>query len=85
MTYEDAKVYKLELEELNKNYSDRLNFFEKYSNGLTPDHVRILPEWQELRKASEKSFAELRSFNAWFIKTYKKEYTAERRTKKIRL
>ena len=84
MTYEEARAYKQELEKRNKTYSDILNSFEKYSNGLTPDHVRVLPEWREARKASENSFAELRNFNAWFVKTFKKEYVAERRNKRTR-
>jgi len=84
MTYEEARAYKQELEDQNKTYSDILNSFEKYPNGLTPDHIRSSPEWKEARKASENAFSELRDFNAWFVKTFKKEYAAERHNKRNR-
>jgi len=84
MTYEEARAYKQELEERVKTDDDILNSFESYPNGLTPDHIRVLPEWQEANKAGKKSFEELRNFNAWFIKTYKKEYANERHNKRVR-
>ena len=85
MTYEEARTHKQELEDKNKFYSDILNSFEKYPNGLTPNHIRLLQEWKDARKASESSFAELRNFNAWFVKTFKKEYATERQNKRVKI
>jgi len=86
MTYEEAKAYGEELMERNKIDSDNLKFFDEIygrsSMGLTPDHVKALPEWKEAKETFNRSFAELRSFNAWFTKTFKKEYMAERRNRR---
>jgi len=88
MTYEEAKVYKKELEEINDINSDRLGYFDelgKTSMGLTPDHVKALPEWKVAKNSFDSSFAELREFNTFFIKTFKKEYAIERQNKRNRL
>ena len=86
MTYEEAKAYADELMEINKIDSDNLKIFEeiygKDSMGLLPDHVRVLPEYKEAKRTFDKSFAELRNFNAWFTKIFKKEYMAERRNRR---
>jgi len=82
MTYEEAKKYKQELEEINKTNSDKLKF-EKTIMGLTPEHIRTLPEWKEAKNAYDNSFAELRKFNNWFIKTFKEEYAEERHNKRM--
>lgn len=82
MTYEEAKAYRKKLDEKNTADSDKLKSFDelgKTAMGLTPDHVRALPEWQEAKKAFDCSFSELRTFNSWFVKTFKKEYAADRR------
>lgn len=73
MNYEEALLRKKELNEKCDEYSKKLNSFEKYDNGLTPDHIRALPEFQQAKQGFDLAFAELRSFNAWFVKTYKRK------------
>ncbi|HEY5589137.1 MAG TPA: hypothetical protein VIK86_09310 [Candidatus Paceibacterota bacterium] len=83
MNYEEAKAHKQELEEINGIDSDRLKSFDdlgKTAMGLTPEYIRTSSEWETAKNAFDSSFAELREFNTFFIKTFKKEYTAERRS-----
>ncbi|GMX64419.1 hypothetical protein Elgi_36880 [Paenibacillus elgii] len=82
MNYEEAKAYREKLEEKNKDDSNALKEFNKHyksAMGLTPDHVKALPEWKLAKKVCDASFTELRNFNEWFVKTFKKEYAADRR------
>lgn len=84
MNYEEAKAFKQNLEEKNNNDSDNLKAIskqEKTTMGLTPDHIMVLPEWKIAKNAFERSFAELRNFNGWFVKNFKKEYAAEKRNR----
>ncbi|MCR8994607.1 hypothetical protein [Brevibacillus laterosporus] len=86
MTYEEAKAYKQKLEEKNKDDSAKLKAFGKHSKSamnLTPDHVKVMPEWEKARRAFDHSFTELRNFNAWFVKTFKKEYVNDRRKRNL--
>lgn len=82
MTYEEAKILKQKLEDKNRVDSDKLNTFEKNAMRITPDHIRALPEWKQAKNEFDRSFAELRNFNEWFIKKFKKEYAAERKYKR---
>ena len=79
MNYEEAKLRKQELEEKNNEHSVRLNTFEKNSLGMTPDHIRELPEYQKAKQDFDRSFAELRNFNGQYVKMFKKEIQADRR------
>ena len=61
-----------------------LKAFDKYGKnemGMTPDHVKEMPEWQQAKKEFDKAFSELRNFNGWYLKTFKKEIAAERKEK----
>jgi hypothetical protein len=84
MTYEEAKAYKQQLDEKSKIDSDLLNSFEKNSMGMTPDHIRETTEWKKAKQSSEKSFSELKNFNSWFMKNFKKEYAADRRKNRFK-
>jgi len=79
MNFEEAKLHKHELEEINKGYSAKLNTFEKNSMGMTPDHIRETLEWQKAKKDFDDSFAKLRNFNGWYVKAFKKEIQTDRR------
>lgn len=46
--------------------------------GLTPDHVKAMPEYQALKRSFDIAFAALRNFNAMYTKKYKRELAAER-------
>lgn len=49
--------------------------------GMTPDHVKAVPEWQQAKKDFDQAFAQLRNFNGWYVKTFKKEIAQERKEK----
>lgn len=51
--------------------------------GLTPDDVRARPDYHVAKQAMDKAFAELRAFNAVYVKRYKNELAAERKIKKL--
>lgn len=50
--------------------------------GLTPDDVRARPDYRIAKEAMDKAFAELRAFNAVYVKRYKKELAQERKLKR---
>ena len=81
MNYEQAKAKKKALELANKAASEALNVFPKTSMGLIPDSVKATKEYQEAKEKSVKAFAELQAFNMFFVKTFKKEYAADRKAK----
>ncbi|MEO2202200.1 hypothetical protein ABGV42_00395 [Paenibacillus pabuli] len=81
-SYEEAKAHRQMLEDWNKEQSAKLKEFEQYGLspiGGIPDHVRAMPEWKEAKRNYDASFRELRNYNSWFVKTYKKEYAADRK------
>lgn len=81
MDYQEAKMRKQELEEINSEHSARLNTFDKNHLGMTPDHIRDTSEWKQAKKDFDQSFAELRNFNGWYVKTFKKEIQSDRRNR----
>lgn len=84
VNYEEAKLYKKELEEKNDEDSRKLREFDKLGEsalGLVPDHVKEMPEWRSAKVEFDKSFAKLREFNGWFVKTFKKEIAADRKSR----
>jgi hypothetical protein len=50
--------------------------------GLTPDHVKAMPEFQSLKRNADASFAALRNFNVTYTKQYKRELIAEREARR---
>lgn len=50
--------------------------------GLTPDDIRARPDYRIAKQAMDKAFAELRAFNAVYVKRYKNELAAERKLKR---
>lgn len=84
MNYLDAKTYKEALYAKNDKASEELQDFDKLGKsemGMTPDYVKAMPEWKAAKLAYDVSFAELRAFNGWFMKTFKKEVKEEQRNK----
>ena len=79
-----AKQSKTMLENALDAADKALKLFDKYGKsemGMTPDLVKAMPEWQQSKKEFDKAFAELRNFNGWYAKTFKKEIAAERKEK----
>lgn len=84
MNYQEAKAYKSNLEAINDAASIALQEFDKLgksSMGMTPDHVKAMPEYQAAKKAYDISFNNLRNFNGQFMKVFKKEVKEEQRNK----
>lgn len=50
---------------------------ERGPMGLTPDHIKNTPEWQQARAAVDRAGKVLRDYNRQFLKLYKKEWKAE--------
>ncbi len=84
MNFQEAKAYKAQLESLLDFADKRLKSFDCYgksSIGMTPDHVKAMPEWQEAKTAFETAFQNLRNFNAKYTKAFRKEIQEERKNK----
>lgn len=82
--YQIAKQSKIVVENACDIAEAKLKEFDKYGkspNGLTPDNVKAMPEWQQAKADFDKAFAELRNFNGWFMKNFKKEIKEERKNK----
>lgn len=48
--------------------------FPKGPMNLTPEHVRAMPEYKELRLVSDRLNEQQRIFSAAFVKKFKKQY-----------
>lgn len=73
MNYEEAKAHKQELDAINRKHSEILQQFETNDFGLVPDNIRATQEWKQAKQDYDKSFVELRKFNAWFMKEFRKK------------
>ena len=79
-----AKQSKKALEDCLDVADKALKAFDSYGKsemGMTPDHVKAMPEWQQAKKDFDLAFAQLRNFNGWYVKTFKKEIVQERKEK----
>jgi hypothetical protein len=79
-----AKQSKKALEDCLDIADKALKAFDSYGKsemGMTPDHVKAMPEWQAAKKDFDQAFAQLRNFNGWYVKTFKKEIAQERKEK----
>lgn len=81
MTYAIAKIQKDHLESIAQTCGNKMDTYPCGNMGLTPDSVTSTNEWKSDFVAKNKSFAELRAFNKWFIKSFKKEYLLERKAR----
>ncbi len=82
--YNLAKQAKIALESALDSAGKSLKAFDSYGKsamGMTPDFVKAMPEWKQAKQNFDKAFAELRAFNGWFVKEFKKEIAAERKEK----
>ncbi|PLS18937.1 hypothetical protein CVD28_00625 [Bacillus sp. M6-12] len=73
MNLEEAKAHKKELDLINQKHSKILQQFETNGMGLVPDNIRATPEWKKAKQEYDHSFAELRKFNSWFVKEFRKK------------
>jgi len=77
LTYTEAKAKCDAIEARMKTASDALRRFPRGPMGLTPDAVKFSPEYRAAKLAVDRTFAELRAFNTWFVRQFKKEIKAE--------
>jgi len=73
MTYDEALEHKKILNEKVDYYSKRLNEFPSSKIGLIDETVRNSKDYIEVKNNYEKSFSELRNFNSWFVKEFRRK------------
>ena len=79
MTFEDAKTHADALDAVSSAATRALDAISGGGvMGLTPDAVKATAEWRELRAESAAAFQRLRTFNAWYVRTFKREIAADR-------
>jgi hypothetical protein len=66
------------LKSITAELAQRFGVPEHGPMGLTPDIVRETPEWRAAKTRVDEAFAQLRAFNATFVKRFAKELRAER-------
>lgn len=80
-TFDEAKARAEELWQADKDAGRALKAMSGGGAfGLTPDQVKATPEWRQAKAAHESARANLRDYNDWYTKTFKKEIAADRRT-----
>ncbi len=84
MTYDEAKAIRDRKEQELKDASEALKVFPKLPNGLTPDDIKSTQEFKNARAEYNLAFTEVRKFNAFFVKEFKKEIREEKRNKEIK-
>jgi hypothetical protein len=77
--YSKAKQARDALQAECDRYSKILRKYPKQENGLTPDTVKFSPEYRNDKRNYDHAFQQLRSFNAHFVKTYKKDIRGDGR------
>ena len=82
--YHVAKSVKAGIEADVEKAGDALEKFPRGPTGLTPDHVKFSPEYRAAKSTFDTHFNRLRNFNKTFVKTFKKEITADRRQRRYR-
>ena len=77
-SYEKAKAQRDALDAEVNSATALLKTFPSGPTGLTPESVRLTPEYRTANARFQRAFAALRNFNAGFTKTFAKELRAER-------
>lgn len=81
VTFEDAKKIKAQLEENCKKLGEAFDKYPRGAMGLTPDHIKVTPEYQRERKLYNIAFTQLQNFNKVYVKQFKKELAEERKNR----
>lgn len=79
MTREEAEIRKKELNDECDVASENLQRFERNAMGLVPDHVRATQDYQDADKRFKVAFSNLREFNAWYVKEFRRKRTGGKR------
>lgn len=75
--YIKAKADRDALEAEVNRHQKALNLHPKEANGMTPDHVKNTPKFQEDKKRFNQAFNKLRDYNATFVKKFKSHIAAD--------
>lgn len=78
----DAKRLVHDVSNKTKEASDKLQAIignERGNMGLVPDAIRNTLQYKRAKIICDAAFAKEQAFNAWFVKTYKKEYAEDRK------
>ena len=78
MKYHEAKQARDRHEAYCRADSLVLDHFAKGFMGLTPDEVKGTLAWRAAKDDFDRHFAQLRAFNQWFVKKFKRQIQAER-------
>ena len=77
-TYEEAKITIASIQSEIDAAEMVLKTFPSLPNGLTPDDVRVTAEYRIAKARYQAAFARLRTANAWFVKTFKRNQSRTR-------
>lgn len=77
--YEQAKEQRDQLESRLATASAALNAFPRLPNGLTPDAIKTLPDYQVAKSQAAVAFRNLREFNQQFVRLFKHQIKLERK------
>ncbi len=78
-TFEEATAERDRLEQEVTAAGAVMQTFPRGAMGLTPDHVKATPEWQEAYTRSRRAFVALQNFTIVYVKAFKKELAAQRK------
>jgi hypothetical protein len=76
--YQLAKNEKSRLEAAATIASIKLQAYPRNASGITPDSIRNTEGWKADRRKYDAAAAELKKWNAYFLKRFKKEYADDR-------
>lgn len=76
--YAMHRDHNAKLEAASKAASEVINTFPRGPMGLTPDNVKVTPEYRAAKAQSDKTFSALREHNGFMAKTFPKEMKADR-------
>ena len=89
LNYSQAKMEADRLWAVNTENSKRLNHYREQvmgpttaGLGLTPDWLKADPCYRDLKAAFDRSHQQLRAYNQWYTKAFKREIRAARRAKR---
>ena len=81
MNYTEATAQRDSLEAAYKAVSGLFNEIPGVGSGpcgLTPDAVKFSPEFRAAKATYQKAFDNLRAFNSYYVKVFKKQIAADR-------
>lgn len=77
MTFPEARALANQVYEHSHAASEALKRFPRGPMGLTPDHVKALPEYKVAKAEADRAFQQERRFNTVYVKRFGKEIRAD--------